>query len=167
MSPNALVRRATVDDIPAVLDVARRTWRATYAGKIPDDDVERFVDAAYSAEQLGGAVQRLGDGFAVAVVSSDIVGYLLAGTNRDGNGELFAIYVLPEWQGLGAGQLLWDTACSVLRAGGHARMHLWVLASNESARRFYERQGATAFAEREFPVGDGVIAEAGYAIALV
>ncbi len=102
----------------------------------------------------------------VASTDDQVVGYAMAGPNREGVGELFALYVLPRWQGGGAGHLLWQHATSHLRQSGFTEMILWVLDSNERARRFYEHQGAIAWAERPFPIGSGTINEIGYRVSL-
>ena len=158
------IRPATPVDVPGIRDVAIRTWHAAYAGLIPAADVERFLAGAYRPEHVERGLRRLGAGYLVAVdaATRGIVGYAFAGRNRDGGGELFALYVLPERQGAGIGHRLWQAAADHLRAVGLAEMLVWVLATNHPAQRFYERQGARPVAERDFPVGDGVIPEIGY-----
>ena len=113
-------------------------------------------------EALERALQWLGNGMLVALAGEQVVGYAMAGPNREGVGELFAIYILPSWQGSGAGRLLWEHATAYLRQGGFSEMILWVLDGNERARRFYARQGASPWTERNFPIGSGTIREIGY-----
>jgi GNAT superfamily N-acetyltransferase len=54
---------------------------------------------------------------------------------------LEGLYVLPEWWGTGAAERLYGKALDVLRASGIDEAHLWVIARNVRARRFYERRG--------------------------
>lgn len=159
-----VVRPATAADLPGVRDVAHRTWHATYDGHIPDTAIERFLEANYSLEALGRALERLGEGMLVAVVDDRVIGYALCGENRERRGEIFAIYVLPEWQRKSIGRRLWEQAVEHLRSLGVPDMVIWVLEANETARRFYERQGAKAFASRSFPVGTVEIEEVGYRV---
>lgn len=56
-------------------------------------------------------------------------------------GELYAIYVTPDWWSAGAGRALMEAALTALDADGFPRVVLWVLADNARARRFYERAG--------------------------
>lgn len=159
------IRPATPADVSGIVALAGRTWRATYAGLIPDADIERFLATAYAEEHVARTRDHLGDGYLVATdPGGGLVGYAFGGRNRDGDGELFAIYVLPERQGLGIGRGLWDAVRDHLRRIGCPDMRVWVLATNHPARRFYERQGARPVAERDFPVGDGVVPEIGYRI---
>jgi len=69
------------------------------------------------------------------------VGFAWTGDSRDepGKGELFAIYVVPEAWGSGAGSALMASALEALRSYSSAT--LWVLEDNPRARRFYEREG--------------------------
>jgi ribosomal protein S18 acetylase RimI-like enzyme len=159
-----IVRQATEDDISAVQRIARHTWYATYAGHIPDADIEQFIESAYSERALHRALSRLGPGFLVAETEDQIVGYAMVGRATQGMAELYAIYVLPEYHGVGIGKALWRTAVDVVREGGFRALTLWVLASNEPAHRFYERQGAVAQEEREFPVGGGMVLETRYVL---
>jgi len=162
-----VVQAATTEQLPAIRHVAERTWRATYRGKIPRGQIGQFLEQAYSLETLERTLRRLGPGMLVALAEDEVVGYAMAGPNREGVGELFALYVLPGWQRHGAGHLLWQRATTHLRQAGFTEMILWVLDRNERARRFYERQGATAWTERPFPIGSGTINEIGYRVSLV
>lgn len=56
-------------------------------------------------------------------------------------GELYAIYALPEAWGSGSGPALLRAVLEGLREDGFATAILWVLEDNPRARRFYEREG--------------------------
>jgi ribosomal protein S18 acetylase RimI-like enzyme len=158
------VRPATAEDLRGVQGVAERTWRAAYAGLIPDADIEAFLAGAYNQEYLRLTLDHLGGGLIVAVEDGEVIGYAMAGRNRAGVAELFAIYVLPERQGCGVGWRLWRRALDRARDLGAEAVGLWVLEANVGARRFYERQGAEPTAERDFPVGAGAVREVGYRV---
>ena len=166
MCHSVTIRIVTQDDIAAVQQVASESWCATYAGAIPDVDIEQFLATAYSDRSLATAISRLGDGFVIAERDEVVIGYAMAGLNRDGEPELYAIYVVPTQHGTGAGQMLWNAARDALCGQGQTRMCCWVLASNVRARRFYERQGAIMTEEREFAVGATMIPEARYCVML-
>ena len=75
----------------------------------------------------------------------DLVGYCDVGPSRSDDhsvtGELYAIYVDPVRIGTGLGRPLIRAARRTLGVLGHRRAELWVLDSNERARRFYEADG--------------------------
>ena len=68
-----------------------------------------------------------------------LIGFASAGPGRDNDVdtelELKALYVRASWWGTGVGYALFEEAV------GDRAAYLWVLASNERAIRFYERQG--------------------------
>jgi ribosomal protein S18 acetylase RimI-like enzyme len=56
-------------------------------------------------------------------------------------GEVYALYVAPEWWSTGTGRSLMSRAVAALTDAGYERAVLWVLEANARARRFYERAG--------------------------
>jgi ribosomal protein S18 acetylase RimI-like enzyme len=150
-----VVRPATVADLPAVARVRVRSWQAGYAGILPaeflssldvDEDLvrRRQVFAEYAA-----VVDTL-----VAVRDGVVRGFTSFGPYRveqaarpiprGGEGEIYAIYVDPEYWGAGAGRMLLTEALKWLRERGFAPVRLWVLAGNNRARRFYAAAGFVA-----------------------
>src|SRR5438552_1457111 len=60
-----------------------------------------------------------------------------------GTAEIYAVYLEPERVGSGVGRELFGTAVRNLRHVGFSRALLWVLESNDRARRFYGSAGWT------------------------
>lgn len=58
-------------------------------------------------------------------------------------GHVDSFYVLPEMRGRGVGRLLMDAAYAAMREAGAETVALEMVAANEVARRFYEREGFT------------------------
>ena len=65
--------------------------------------------------------------------------------NHDGApetlGEIYLIYVHPDHWDSGAGRALMVAGLDFLRSAGFTEAVLWVLPTNDRARRFYERGG--------------------------
>jgi GNAT superfamily N-acetyltransferase len=98
--------------------------------------------------RAAGWERSLADGRgAVFLAESDagVVAFVSVGPSRDDDaqGELYAIYALPEAWGRGLGHALMAPALESLRESGHRDAILWVLDDNPRARRFYEREGWT------------------------
>jgi ribosomal protein S18 acetylase RimI-like enzyme len=93
-------------------------------------------------ERWLGYLER-GERLLVAEDDGAVVAFAAIGPSRDeaGVGEVYAIYADPEAWGRGIGRRLFDAAAAELREAGFAEATLWVLATNERARRFYERAG--------------------------
>ena len=66
---------------------------------------------------------------------------------RDFPGEVFTLYVAPDWQNRGVGRQLLIALFRRLVASGLAAGIVWVLRDNPS-RYFYERTGGFPIAER-------------------
>lgn len=133
------VRPARPEDAAAVAEVHVRTWQAAYehvfgAERLAAIDPTRRRTLAERAIASGNVV--------VAEQDGKVVGFVSVGpsTDVDGEGELFAIYLLPEAWGSGAGRDLMDAAKELLRAS-YTDATLYVLDDNPRARRFYEREG--------------------------
>jgi GNAT superfamily N-acetyltransferase len=139
----ATIRSAEPADARAIAEVHVASWRWAYAGDLPQevldalsvDDRERMWNRAI----LDAAVTVI-----VAEEGGRVVGFVSTGPTRDddapgGTGELFAIYLDEAVAGTGVGAALLERAERDLREAGFNRATLWVLASNDRARRFYER----------------------------
>jgi ribosomal protein S18 acetylase RimI-like enzyme len=63
-------------------------------------------------------------------------------------GEIYTLYVLPEFQDCGIGRQLLAAAFAAMAGKGYGCGLLWVLRDNPS-RYFYERVGGKAIAERQ------------------
>ena len=81
-----------------------------------------------------------------------VVGWAAAGPNRDSTSmftrELYALYVLPEFQKRSMGRKLVVTAAQGLMESGRNSMLLWVLADDWNARGFYEVLGSRVSGDR-------------------
>ena len=135
------VRPARPEDAAAVAEVHVRTWQAAYEHVF---GAERLAAIDHTRRQTVAERSIASGNVAVAEEEGEVVGFVSVGpsTDVDGEGELFAIYVLPEAWGSGAGPRLMDAAKELLRAS-YTDATLYVLEDNPRARRFYEREGWT------------------------
>jgi GNAT superfamily N-acetyltransferase len=133
-----VIRPATPEDAEAVARVHVETWRAAYAHALSPEGL-----AGLSVTQRAELHRRSPP--VVAEVDGEIVGFVSVGpgTDPDTDGELYAIYVLPDHWGTGLGRALMQAGEERLRDLGHQHAILWVLEDNPRARRFYEAAGWT------------------------
>ena len=147
------VRLATAADADAIGRVQVETWRAAYAGLLPQETIDAFdVSARQAMWREGlGRVPQTGSATFVAFVDDEIVGFASVGVahSEDGPGELYAIYVDPSSWGHGAGRALIERAEASLRESGFREALLWVLQGNERAERFYRAAGWDHDGEKE------------------
>lgn len=140
------VRRATVADAPAIADVHVASWRVAYVRILPAA-LRNYRTAEEREAQwrdVLGDESRRGPMW-VADDGGRVTGFVNAGETRDpdaapGTGELFAIYVHPDYMGISLGRALFAAAVEWLTPR-FERATLWVLRDNRRARRFYEAAG--------------------------
>ena len=138
------VRIATADDARAIAEIHVASWQAGYRGQLPDGYLKSLsVDARESRW-----AQALRDGASVLLVelARKPLGFVSYGPSRDDDGpetgaEIYGLYVHPDAWSTGKGQQLLDCALAALAALGSTVVTLWVLTSNDRARRFYSRHG--------------------------
>jgi GNAT superfamily N-acetyltransferase len=140
-----LLRRAEPGDEPVVAEVHVRSWQVAYRGLLPDAYLDALDPAAWAKRYTFDQTGPERPVTTVAIVDGAIRGFATAGTCRDDEarpaGELYAIYVHPDWWGSGMGRALIGDARRRLESLGYQRAVLWVLAGNERAQRFYRRDG--------------------------
>jgi RimJ/RimL family protein N-acetyltransferase len=133
-----IVRRATRADVPELARVHSESAQVAYANVAPPEPggLERRT-----ANWLSVFDDAVGSPH-LAEADGEVIGILNFGPARDEDeiGELYVLYVLREYWGTGAAQLLIDTAHRKL-SHAHDEAVLSVLADNPRARRFYERNG--------------------------
>ncbi len=133
------------------------------------------LDATAAPARLAEYLRDLPTGrhYLVAERDGRLVGFVVAGSERpsvesargerDGFGEVHALYVHPDAWFTGAGAALLRTAADRLAVDGFHTLSLWVLERNAQARRFYERHGWQADGARdELRFGGAVVQELRY-----
>src|SRR5262249_27161609 len=96
------IRRATPSDAVAVAATHDEAWRAAYQGVIPGPELEKLINRR-GADWWDGAIRK-GSRISVLVFGDRIAGYANYGRNRARSlyydGEIYEIYLRPEFQGL-------------------------------------------------------------------
>jgi ribosomal protein S18 acetylase RimI-like enzyme len=135
------IRRATVNDIPTIQEIAVITWDATYREVISDNNRHDFLERAYSKGSLTADINNPQELFFVAETETGLAGYAHFILRADGHGELIRLYILPDRQGNGYGRALLQHGLDILRRDGRARCYVAVHSDNTFAREFYQRHG--------------------------
>ena len=141
------IREAVPTDARAIAEVHVASWQATYRGQLTDE----YLDGLSVEDRLRStrdSIERVGPGRRtwVAEEGGRVLGFAVTGSSEDADadrrtGEVYAIYLDPERVGTGAGRALFAHVVGDLRERGYLTTTLWVLESNERARRFYEAAG--------------------------
>jgi ribosomal protein S18 acetylase RimI-like enzyme len=164
-----VVREMQEADIEAVSTVRVRSWKAAYAGLVPAAYLDSMSVEADAATRRGTFARSTGaEDNLVAEVDGEVVGWACMGPSRDddapaGDGELYAIYLLPEVFGTGVGKALMQVVFSYAVKRSYERLTLWVFRDNARAKGFYAASGFAADgAVADWTVGEEAIPEVRY-----
>ena len=137
------VRRAEPHDSRAISEVHRLAWQHTYAGIIPHRALRQMIERR--GENWWRKATRGPATLLVLDVAGTVAGYATLGLNRaralPQEGEIYELYLRPEFQGLGFGRRLFTAARRDLVQSGLKSMVIWALSDNDPATEFYRALG--------------------------
>lgn len=176
------IRAAEAADSVGVARVQVETWRDAFVGILPDGvllDMDEMGAAIRWSRMIGapGPAER----FSVALHEGSVVGFCHGGTAREGLdhalhgfgpgvaerlaggvAEIYALYVEPNYQGLGLGRaLLGDVTRHMVKHGCDA-LGAVTLTGNRHGRRFYEALGGVAGEDMPSVVAGAPVDQTGY-----
>ena len=137
------IRRATSRDAADVAAAHDEAWRMAYQCIIPGTELEKLINRRGPA--WWESAIRKGSRIALLQFGEKIAGYANYGRNRARSlhfeGEVYELYLRPEFQGLGFGRRLFTSAKRDLAQSGLKSMVVWALSDNDPATEFYRALG--------------------------
>jgi GNAT superfamily N-acetyltransferase len=158
------IRKAVLSDAQNIAIVHVDSWRTTYKGIVSD---EFLTNLSYEErKRLWENVIPNGNVFIAENEEGQIVGFSSGGKERTGkykkyDGELYAIYILKEYQGKGLGKKLIQPIINDLKKSNINSMLVWVIEDN-SARYFYESLGGIRIDSEIVEIGEKKVKEIAY-----
>ncbi|MFP5115945.1 GNAT family N-acetyltransferase [Bacillaceae bacterium C204] len=140
---NVYIRKAVISDAKGIAKVHVDCWKTTYKNLVSDEFLNNLTYE--SREQLWNNNIPNGGVYVAENEKGEIVGFSSGGIERSGNyngfeGELYAIYILAEYQSKGIGKALVKPIIDEIKEMGLNSMLVLVLKDNIS-RLFYEALG--------------------------
>jgi ribosomal protein S18 acetylase RimI-like enzyme len=148
------IRRARLEDAPAIARVWFDAWQTTYRGLVPEE-----VLASLSLEQRTEYWRSRLEHERATLVTGDVDGYCRAlPASRDPGSEprtseIASLYVHPDRQRRGLGSALLEATLADLPCDA---VTLWVFAANAAARAFYAAHGFTPDGREQLDPGTGL-----------
>ena len=141
----AEIRLAEPRDAATLASIHEAAWQHAYRGIIPFRSLNRMV----RRRGPDWWSQAIANRAAILVLDfgGTTAGYATLGRNRAGalkvEGEIYEIYLRPQYQGLGFGRRLFNAARAMLRDRGLKGVAVWALADNDNALGFYASVGGS------------------------
>jgi ribosomal protein S18 acetylase RimI-like enzyme len=154
-------------DSPALAALHGEAWRYAYAGIIPGLVIERMV--ARRGPRWWSRLHGGGGSALVVELDGAVAGYATLGPNRAQGrlgrrprGEIYELYLRPEYQGVGLGRRLFDAARERLAGTGLAGTVVWSLADNAIGCRFYRAMGGAELGRGRERIGGVALDKLGF-----
>ncbi|MGM2834550.1 GNAT family N-acetyltransferase, partial [Bacillus cereus group sp. Bce025] len=120
------------------------SWKTTYKGIFPNEILEN-ITYEKREKQWENIFQKESNHqfrFVAETLNGEIVGFIDGGVERTGTynweGELYAIYLLQEYQGMKIGQKLFQALLSDCKNNDRQSPLVWVVPNNLS-KKYYEK----------------------------
>lgn len=158
------IRKATLADAKGIARVHVDSWIATYRSIVPDTYLDQLNYD--TREQLWKENLKANNNFVAENDDGELIGFADGGKERTGKyaalkGELYSIYILPEYQGKSIGSSLMKKVVHHLKENGLNSMLIWVLEENLS-RGFYEKMGGKEVDRKTLSISGKELSEIAY-----
>ncbi len=159
------IRRATASDAKDVADTHDDAWRTAYQGIIPGNELDKLISRR-GPDWWDSAIRK-GSRITLLQFGDKIAGYANYGRNRARSlfyeGEVYELYLRPEYQGLGFGRRLFSAARKDLQQTGLRSLVVWALSDTDPAVSFYRALGGRAVARSSEKFGSKTLDKVAYA----
>ena len=150
------IRKASLEDIPVIRNMAEVVFPATYREILSPEQIDYMMQWMYSPDSLRRQMMEAGHNYYIAYLHNEAVGYLSIQSEGEDVFHLQKLYVLPNYQGMHLGQVLFEHAIKVVKEVHPATCQIRLNVNRQNgALTFYEKMGMTKVDEGDFPIGNG------------
>jgi len=154
------ISKAGIEDLTKLQTIGRQTFYETFAEGNTEENMKEYLEESFSDKKLGSELNDLNSQFYLAMISTKLIGYLKVNFAQAQTElkditslEIERIYVLKEYHGQKAGQLLFDKAIEIAKQVKASYVWLGVWEKNARAISFYKKKGFTEFDKHIFKLG--------------
>lgn len=162
------IRPAAIHDADVMAKVKVDTWRSAYRDIVPSAYLESLSYEQTAEGWRRGILQSRSPDVAAYVAEEtdrQVVGIAMCGpaegVGRPGVGQVYVMYVLPQFQRRGVGRGLMQACGRHLVERGMESLVVWVLKENPY-RGFYQGLGGVLAGEKQEELGGAMLAEVAY-----
>ena len=142
------------EHIPAIVEMAEKTWHATYSKILSAEQLDYMLQAIYGTVTLTAVIRDGSQEFLLLKDNRGLQGFTSFGARQE-NPQIWKVhklYILPENQGKGYGTVLIEEIKKRMREKGIRTLDLNVNRYNP-AQHFYRKIGFTIIREEDVPIG--------------
>lgn len=155
-------------DLCVLSEISRATFYDTFISITRPDDMEAFLDSAYSTDTLKQQIQTPGSVFYFLLADGKLAGYLKLNQwvestqgaalsdpmmRQEGAFEIERVYIVPAFKHRGIGRHVMNFAEQQAVKSGATHMWLGVWEGNTPAKNLYLSQGFVVRGSHTFQVG--------------
>ena len=150
------IRKATTEDIPLIHEMAWVVFPNTYKEILTSEQIDYMMEWMYSEKNLFKQMEEDGHIYYLAFKGDEPAGYLSIQPEGEHVFHLQKIYVLPSFQGMNLGKLLFEQAIKAIKELHPAPCQMRLNVNRENkAFTFYQKMGMKKVDEGDFPIGNG------------
>jgi ribosomal protein S18 acetylase RimI-like enzyme len=139
------IRYADANDAKVLGEIHSKSWEVAYKDIVPDEILNRMT-AEKRQKYFHKALTEYWEEDALIFKDNKAAGFICIGKCRDKDkddtyGEIWGLYLLPEYWNKGIGTYFINWGLNELKRRNYKKATLWVLEENLNARKFYEKIG--------------------------
>lgn len=136
------IRKANQNDVLDIAHIHFESWNATYANLLPKAYRDKENNLSQKMNMWKKILPSSGVNTQIAYDTEDTAVGFISYFKKDHECEITTLYLLPQYQYLGIGTQLMDTALiDASQCNSCSNLSLWVLKTNLTAISFYEKFG--------------------------
>lgn len=150
-------RKASLDELDKIQNIAIVTWPATFGGLISSDQIKYMLKLIYNQESLKEQILDKGHQFIMVEKYSQEIGFFSYEINHEPQSHLMIhkIYILPKSQGQGIGLRILNFLSNTALNHKINQLRLKVFHKNEKALGFYKKYGFKSTVIEKLDIGQG------------
>jgi GNAT superfamily N-acetyltransferase len=155
------ITKIGLEQLVPLQEIGRATFLHTFSSTDTEENMEIYLEQAFSAEKLTAELENPNSEFYFATQNEVVIGYLKVNFGaaqteiQDAiSVEIERIYVLQDYHGKQVGQLLFEKAMAIAKNNHCNYIWLGVWEENHRALQFYTKNGFVAFDKHIFVLGE-------------
>jgi N-acetylglutamate synthase-like GNAT family acetyltransferase len=147
-----ILRKATLEDIPLIQEIAEEAWRPTYDPILSEEQTQYMLPLMYATEVLQKQIEI----FLILQIDEVGMGYCAFERTSETEAKLNKLYLRPTLKHKGAGSFIIEEISNKARSMGLTSIYLNVNKYN-SAVEFYLKKGFIKDSEVVLDIGNGYV----------